>query len=235
MTNRFFRNENLLYVAAFILALVIRLAAIGRIPLTDSEARLALQAFALSKGQETIISPHPAYLVLSMLWMFLLGASHWTARFWPAIAGSALVLCPALFKRQLGKAPSLVLTFLLVFDPAMLAVSQQAGSPVFALLFVTLFAGLLFARRPALAGVAGGMALLSGPDLWPGILGIGLAILVGRSFGFFRQKDASSESDPADSDGIVQQSFIPVDFQWRTLLWFLLGTVFFAGTLFFVF
>jgi hypothetical protein len=230
MTRRLLRNENLLYAAAFLLALVIRLAGLGRSPLTDSEASLALQALALSKGQETILSAQPAYLILSTVWMFLFGASQWTARFWPALTGSALVLCPALFKRQLGKIPALLLAFILVFDPAMLAVAGTAGSLALALLFVTLFAGLLLARKTALAGVAGGMALLSGPDLWPGILGIGLAVLVARWFGFF--KPIASEVEAGEP---ARQPLFPADFAWRRLLWFLFGTLFFAGTLFFTF
>lgn len=228
MTRKFLRNETLIYAAAFLLALAIRLAGIGRAPLTDTEATLALQALALSKGQETLLGGQPAYLVLSTLWMFLFGASHWTARFWPAVAGSALVLCPALFKHHLGKVPALVLAFLLVFDPAMLAVSQEASGKSFVVLFLVLFAGFFLARRPALAGAAAGMALLSGPDLWEGVLGIGLALIVSRLLGFLPL------IQPANEEPVNETNYlIPAVFPWRTLLWFLLGTLFFVGTLFF--
>ena len=41
---------------AFFLALAIRLAGMARAPLSDGEAVLAIQALALSRGQDTINS-----------------------------------------------------------------------------------------------------------------------------------------------------------------------------------
>ncbi len=160
MSRRFFRNENLFYAVAFFLALVIRLAGIARAPLSDGEATLALQALALSRGQDTFIQAQPAYLFLTTILMFLFGGANWVPRFWPALAGSVLVLCPALFKSQIGKIPALILAFLLVFDPAMLAISQQAGSTGLAILFILLFIQSILRRKPISAGIAGGMALI---------------------------------------------------------------------------
>lgn len=228
MTRRIFRYENLIYAAVFFLAFALRLAAVSRAPLSDLEAGLALQAMALARGQETVVGPHPAYLALTTLWMFLFGPSNWTARFWPMLAGSALALLPALFKRQVGRLPALVLGFLLALDPAMLAISQQAGGPALAIFFGILFAGLILARKPALAGIAAGMALLSGPDVWPGLLGVGLALLAGRGLGIFERR-AEAEDGPSGLAGLLPGGGA----DWRRLLWFLLGTLFFAGTLFF--
>jgi hypothetical protein len=222
MTKRFFRYETILYAAAFLLALALRMASLARMPLSDSEATLALQALALSRGQQSLVAPYPAYLGLTSAWMFLMGDGQWIARFWPAVASSFLVLCPAFFKKQLGGTAALLLSFFLALDPAMLAVSRQVDGPAIALFCVALFGGLFIRREAAYAGIAAGLALLSGPRLWPGLLGIGLAYLASRRLGLSREKETGREA--------------PVPgFEWMKFTWFLLGTVFFAGTLFFFF
>lgn len=230
MFSRFLRNENILYAVAFILALAIRLAGSTRVPLSDGEATLAIQALALSKGQQPFIQAQPAYLFLTTIFMFLFGGANWVPRFWPALAGSVLVLCPALFKSQIGKIPALFLSFLLVVDPAMLAISQHAGSIGLAIVFILLFVHSILQRKPMTAGIAGGMALLTGPDMWPGVIGIGLASFASWRLGFWENKTKSK------IDASIESPKTPIaDFEWRLLLYFLLGTIFFGGTLFFFF
>ena len=150
--------------------------------------------------------------------MFLFGGASWVPRFWPAIAGSMLVVCLPLFKSQIGKVPALILAFLLVFDPAMLAISQQAGSIGLAILFVFLFIQSMLRRKPTVAGIAGGMALLSGPDMWPGVIGIGLAYFASRRLDLWADKAKSEDDLPG-----ARKGFSFGDFEWRKLLSFLLG------------
>jgi hypothetical protein len=223
------RLESILYLLALGLALFIRLAVVGRLPLANGEATLALQALDLSRGQAVTIDPQPAYLAFTTLLMFILGPLDWVARFWPAVVGSLIVLAPALFKKRIGHLPALLLAFFFAIDPLLLGVSRHAGGLPLALTFVLLSTGLL-ARltpgegRPALAGVCLGLGLLSGPDFWSGLLGLGLALLLarllfgGRIMGN-KAVSAGEERTPGPSPA-------------RTALFFALGTVFFLGTLF---
>jgi hypothetical protein len=222
--------KHLLYAAAFLLALTIRMAGIGRPLLSDAEAALALQALAIANGQEVLLLPHPLYLVLTAPLMFLFQAADWTARFWPLIAGSLLVLTPALFHRWIGALPAVVLAFFLALDPGLTAVSLQAGSLPLALLLVISALGFWLNGRTALAGIAAGLALLSGPQVWPGIIALGLSVFL---------LSRLARTPPAVQAGIVRPVTGPLSLassrtDWRKALLFALGALFFAGTLFFI-
>lgn len=221
MTQRIFRLEFVLYCVAFVGALIFRLASIGQSPLSDREAELALQALALSKGQYPLLASHPIYLALTTAWMFLFGASAWTARFWPAMAGSVLVVLPIFYRRYLGQTAAVLLAFFLAFGANFLAMSITAGSPVFAVLFLFLSIAMLLEGRSMLAGLFTGMALLSGTAIWLGLLGLLAAclILIG-----LRWIDL-----PAERGGLFF-SIQPIN--WKRLLLAGLVTLLLAGTLF---
>jgi hypothetical protein len=220
----------LLYAAALLLALVLRLAGLGVVPLSDSEAALALQAAALAEGQEVILGPHPAYLVLTHALMFVFHPSSELARFWPALAGSLLVLLSALFRRYLGVLASVLLAFFLAVDPSMLAVSRQAGSEMLAILLVVLAFGLWLRRSYALAGIAAGMAVLAGSSTWFGVLTLAAVFI----FSNFRQARLPSAETPAqsnapDGDGALTAGERAI----KKAALFAVVTFFLAGTLFF--
>lgn len=198
MSLRRLRFEHALYAVAFLLALALRLVGLGRLPLNNDEAGLALQVLSLSQGQQALIDPHPAYLMLTTAWMSLFGASDWISRFWPALAGSLLALTPLFFRRWLGRLPAVILAFFFVIDPTLLAVSRTAGSTALALCFVVAGFGLLLSRRYVLAGIAAGMAVLSGPVAWPGLVGLAAAI---RAAGKPLQPQPAVTLPP---DGVVQ-------------------------------
>ncbi len=168
--------ETLLYALAFLLALAIRFLFLAQAPLSNPEAELALQALDLARGQETLLAPQPAYLVLTTAGMFLFGASTWVARFWPALIGSLLVWAPFLFRRRLGTVPALLLAFFMAVDPGLAAVSRQAGGEAMAVSFLLLAFGFWWSGRSVWAGILAGLALLSGPAIWPGVLALALAL-----------------------------------------------------------
>lgn len=172
------KYEGWLYGLAFLIALGFRLIQLGASPLTDTEARLALQALHLAQGQRPLLDPQPAYLLFTSLLFFLTQATNFTARFLPALAGSVLVFAPRLFRDRLKPLPALVLAFLLAFDPALAALSRQANGTIFALTFL-LFAWGMWRNGYAIpAGIFAGLALLSGPSIWSGFLMLLLPLLL---------------------------------------------------------
>jgi uncharacterized protein (TIGR03663 family) len=179
--------EQALAVLALALALVLRLLNLGAAPLSDAEAHWALQSLALANpSQQTsqlIIGPQPAYIILTS-WLFqLFGATNFLARFWPALAGAALILVPVLFRRQLGRAAALIAAFGLALDPGLVTVSRQAGSPMMALAFGLLTLGAWNNRKHLLSGILAGVALLCGPALIQGAIGLGIAWFAYRLVG----------------------------------------------------
>jgi hypothetical protein len=165
--------EHILFLSAFFLALAVRLFRLGAAPLTDSEARLALQALEIARGGQSFSAAvwgQPVYVLLTGLSFALFGATGFLARLLPALAGSLLVFLPLWLGFRLDESRRmrwgwLVLSFGLALDPGLVALSRTAGSLMPALAF-GLLALVLFARRwMILAGIAAGLALLSGSAL----------------------------------------------------------------------
>jgi len=215
--------ETGLFLLALVLAGAVRLSGLGSATLNDQEASLALQALGIVRGGgSALIGPHPLYLALTSVVMFLFGSSNFAARVWPALAGSLLVLTPFYFRNRLGRLPAVLLAFFLAIDPGLAAVSRQAGGPSLALAAVFFAVGLWNSGYPAAAGIAAGLSLLSGPWVWAGWLGLALAGWGYRTFlhgGENASEDAAPEMDLRAS--------------LRRAGWFALGTFLFGGSLFF--
>lgn len=171
-------NEEWIYLAAFSLALLLRLLNLGRTPLTDTEAGWALNALRLfhpSVDGGAGFAANPAYIFLTGVSFLLLGATDFLARFWPALAGALLIWAPFLFRRDIGRTAAWVMALGLAVDPGLVVISRQAGGPMLAITFTLLAFGLWRNHFSVPAGILAGLALLSGPALWPGWLALLLA------------------------------------------------------------
>ena len=215
-----FRRENVLYLLAFVLALAVRLIRLGTLPLTDLEAKWALQALGVAQGTRPALGSQPAYVLLTSIFFFLYGGgTNFLARLVPALTGSALVFAPILFRDRLKPRPSLILAFFLALDPGLVALSRQAGSSILAITFLFLAWGFWRQKNAPWAGVFAGLALLSGPALWAGLLGLILTWAILQAWE--RGPKTESAQRPARSE-------------WYSALWFGLGTLILGGTLFFL-
>jgi hypothetical protein len=175
------KYESVLYVIAFILAVALRFIQLGALPLSDAEAEWALQALNVAQGTRPLLGPQPIYILPTSALFFIFGSSNFLARFIPALTGSALILVPYLFRLRLRSLPGLLLAFFLALDPGLVSLSRQAGSLIPALTFTLLAWAFWWAKRPRAAGIFGGLALLSGPAVWAGMLGLGLAWVLRRT------------------------------------------------------
>lgn len=177
-SNQIVVNDHVWFVLALGLALFLRLLRLGEIPLSDDEARWALQALEVSSGLRPEMGANPAYVLFTALVFFLFHAGDFTARLIPALAGSLLVLAPALFAEKIGRRAAVVLAFLLAIEPGLLAISRLAGSPILAVTAVVFSVGFWQAGRKGLSGAFAGLALLSGPAAWLGGVALGIAWLL---------------------------------------------------------
>jgi hypothetical protein len=196
MQFRLTKYESSLYVIAFILAAALRFIQLGALPLSDTEAEWALQALRVAEGTHPPLGPQPIYILPTSLLFFLFGISNFLARFIPALAGSALILVPYLFRQRIKPVPSLFLAFFLALDPGLVSLSRQAGSLMPALIFLLLAWAFWWGKRPRAAGVFGGLALLAGPTVWAGLLGLGLAWILRR----IMEKPSASARDEKKAD-----------------------------------
>ena len=220
------RTEQILYLLAFLLALGIRLLNLGKAPLSDFEAGWATQSFALAHGQSVTLGAQPGYIFPTTLLFSIFADTNFLARLWPALAGSLLVLAPYAFRRKLGQKAALIAAFGLALDPGMVALSRLAGGPMLAIAFTVLALALLFAGQFAWGGVAAGLALLSGPAVINGLLGLGIAYGLARLAGLFREVDLLPDDEPPLNPARVSAQ------NWRQALFFGGGAILIVSTLF---
>ena len=232
------KYEGWLYGLAFLFALGFRLIQLGATPLTDSESSLALLALQIAEGERPLLAPQPGYILLTSVLFTITEATNFMARLVPALAGSAFVFVPGFFRGLLKPRPALILAFLFAIDPGLVALSRTAGGTILAVTF-TLFAwGLWNQRRLVPVGIFAGLALLSGPSLWMGLLIFGLTWLFIQGLEAKPANLQSPISNPPNTDSEDSPTPPPPlshsTYPLRPLLLALITTLALAGTLFFL-
>jgi len=228
--------EDNLYSLAFLLALGLRLFMLGAPALTDFEAGWANQAFGLAHGQNVALGPQPFYVLFTGLLFRVLASSNFLARLLPALSGSLVVFVPFFFRHRLSRTIALIAAFGLALDPLLVAISRTAGDIMPVISFTLLALGAFYSMKPALAGLLGGLALLSGPAVLPGMIGLGLTwggvTLAGKLD--MVSPEVSTEVSTAGSSEPENLKNAPAR-RVRLFLLVLAGTLFFGGTLFMVY
>jgi hypothetical protein len=173
--------EMLVYAIILITSITFRFVMLGDHGLTDGEAFHALRALDISNGQQVAVGSEPGYVGLTSLLFSVFEGNNFWARFWPAIFGSLLALVPLLYRLQLGRITALLLASLIAIDPGMISISRTAGSSIIGITSLFACIGFFFDRRPILASVCGGLFLIGGSMIWPGIVALGLVFTGLRS------------------------------------------------------
>jgi len=178
-----FSLETLLFILAFLVALGFRLFQLGAVPLSESEANLALQALAIAGGKHVAISGQPGYIILTSVIFYLFGSSEFLARLAPALIGSLFVLVPLLYRQRLGKPLAVGMAFALALDPGLIAISKQASGEILSITFMLAAAGFLLHRKSIWAGIYTALAIISGTGFWFGMVILGIAWLLSQVLG----------------------------------------------------
>ena len=236
------KNEGWLYWLAFLLALGFRFIQLGASPLADSEANLALQALHVAQGRSPLLDPQPAYILFTSILFAVIESTNFMARFVPALVGSTLVFVPYFFREQIHPRPALILAFLLAFDPGLVALSRQAGGTILAVTFLLFAWGMWINRRAIPAGIFAGLALLSGPSVWAGILILALTWLFKQGMqsrtttmeaSIVNRKSEIENQKTSISNSLFTNYELP-NTELRPAFIALLVTLLFGGTLFFL-
>ncbi len=227
---------NYLYFLAFLLAAALRFIGLGAIPLTDGEATWTLQALSVAQGSKPLIGGQPGYILLTSIPFFLSESTNFLARFWPALFGSLIVFTPYfLYKRPLsplspkggeewmGGRTAIILAFLLAAAPGLVAVSRHANGTMLALTCI-IFAWIACQKNELKwSGIFAGIALLGGPAVWMGSLGLGLAWALAQNL--LPAKDGEeSEASPSDERNRKDDLKVAALYTGGTIL--LVGTLF---------
>ncbi|MCX7839630.1 MAG: TIGR03663 family protein [Anaerolineae bacterium] len=181
--------EIALYIALVCVALFARVVALGDVPLTSDEARQAIASWNFINGREDAFIGSPLLFTGNAILFALFGANDTLARLLPALFGSALVLLPALVRRELGRIGALVSSTLLAFSPSLIFFSRALDGSMIAVtcaLAAFAFAWRYLAERNArelhLAAIFAALALTAAREVWTIVFA--LAIFAVLSFKF---------------------------------------------------
>jgi len=179
--------EAALYAALALVALCLRLIGLGDAPLTSDEARQALASWNFVNGKADAFIGSPLLFTANALLFALSGANDALARLVPALAGTALVLVPALWRRELGRLGALVTSALLVVSPSLVFFSRTLDGALLAVtcaLVSLAFASRYLAERAAraanLAAILAALALTAAREAWTIVLALVLLLIISR-------------------------------------------------------
>jgi predicted membrane-bound mannosyltransferase len=164
----------LLWGAVLLVALALRLVALGAMPLSPAEARTALPSLDASRGDGWPTSTEsPLLLTGNALLFLLLGPGDVTARLLPALAGTALVAIPWLWRRRLGELGALCAAGLLAFSPIALFGARHLDATIIGTLGAALIITALSTAQPRpdlLLAVGLALGLTGGPSFYDVLL-----------------------------------------------------------------
>jgi len=135
--------EHLLYGLILAAAAILRLAHLGRVPLSPAEATEALAVWQLWQpvGVEmgwTAVATSPAYLHLTALLSQLVGYSDSSMRLVPALLGLATVALPWFLRSQIGRSGALFFSLFLALSPIQIVTGRTAGGESIAIFALVL-------------------------------------------------------------------------------------------------
>jgi hypothetical protein len=134
--------------------------------------------------------------------------------------GSVLVFVPLLFADRIKPRSSLILAFFIALDPGLVAISRQAASPILAVAFLLFAWGFYNQNKTSLAASFAAFALLSGPSIWNGVLGLAIVWGILR---FLNSRRPAEEHATRNTPQFNREIIIPFA-----------ATLLTAGTLFFI-
>ena len=169
--------ERLLYGVAVVVALWLRLWALGGQPLSPWEASNSWPAWLTANALTVENTPSPnSALYYGLQWLLFWSGvnSDAGARFWSAVAGVTMIALVWWWRDVLGRRVALITTFLLAIDSWLLAFSRLAdgaivslGLGLLALVAVSKVAALPASLRWKQALAASiGLLIVSGPMGW---------------------------------------------------------------------
>jgi hypothetical protein len=155
--------EFILYGIILIFGLLIRVINLGEIPLSDYEARIALDGQQLISGHGALLHSDQTFLsnILGVLFYFF-GTGNFVSRILSMAIGSLFILLPALFRPYLNRKALLILSCWIAFSPTFVSISRQIDSSILFLSAFGVFIFFLLQKKPLGSAIFLVISLLSG-------------------------------------------------------------------------
>lgn len=172
-------TETALYAALGFIALFMRLFILDLAPLNADEAQQAIASWQFINGNSIATTGSPLLFTGNVLLFTFFGATDFAARLFPALFGGALVLLPALLRRELGRPGALMASALLTFSPSLVLFSRTVDGAVIAVtcsLAAVAFAWRAFddesPRALNLAAIFAALAFVAARETWTIVVAI---------------------------------------------------------------
>jgi hypothetical protein len=124
-------GEKAVYIGLALVALILRLIALGAYPLSDAEAGQALVAWRILQGQAVGQAGYsPLIVTLNLVSFLLLGGGEAAARLGPALLSVPLVLLPYGLRRYLGRTGALAAGVLFALSPTVLYFTRTVDGDI---------------------------------------------------------------------------------------------------------
>ena len=133
--------EFMAYVALVMLALVLRVANLDSVPLTDVEAQRALaswHAVDMNPVGNEPVADSPLVFWLQSISFTMLGAGESSARILTVLGGILLILSPLLFRARFGKLHTFLLSLILAASSTVFITSRASDPAIWTALFAVL-------------------------------------------------------------------------------------------------
>ncbi len=226
--------DQVLYAIFFGVALVLRLAELGTIVLSDAEAREALSVFRVlnpNAAGSPLLTTHPLLFAANALTMTVGGSANMVVRLPTVIVSLLLILMPLLFRRWIGRTSAVILAGLFTLSPVLLTASRSMSASVWslalALFSVWLIGRFMETRRAAYAlSATTTLALLVFASEASGFL-VALSLIVGLAFALATTDDPDRGTMRAVRDTLT-------GWPWLRGLLIAGGALILVGTVFFL-
>lgn len=211
---------HLVYIAILIVAITFRLVNLNTVSLTNEEARSALCALDTDRQGCGDVSTLYTFFTRSIFTIF--GDTNFSARVFPALIGSLIVLIPCLLQPLIEKRVGIVLAVCLALDPILIQTSRTAGGPMLGIIFILFTLVFLLKRDWRTALMIAVFGLLSGSTFWIGSIILGLAygmtwLLMRKEY---QQNENSSELHKKSSNPVKERNIV----LFMILLWIAICT-----------
>ena len=163
---------HLIYIVILIIAIIFRMVNLGAVSLTNEEARSALCALDANRQGCGDISTLYTFFTNAIFTIF--GDTNFTARVFPAMIGSLIVLLPYLLKPLVERKTGIVLAVCLALDPILIQTSRTAGGPILGIVFILFTLVFLLKQDWRTALMIAAFGLLCGSSFWIGSISLGL-------------------------------------------------------------
>jgi hypothetical protein len=237
------RWEFVAYVALVCLALVIRLAMLDTIPMSDNEALRSLGAWQIMypNPEVNMITPDSVITTWAQtIGLSIINRDEFGARIITVIAGILLILSPLLFRERLGIGRTFLFSLVLGLSSIPLATSRTSDPMTWSALLGMLFLWSLarcwnnrtYSNATIVSLIAVSLLFLNGASgiLTLIVLAGGLAILV-----YWTAYTAPSELDTPSEEVMQSVSTFLSDFPYRSSLPIAFGVAFLVATGFMIY